>query len=308
MVVKKALVAASQTGVVHATANATLLTKSVSRRFVAGDTEADAVQSAADLAAAGLHCSIEYLGPEVTDVDGVAEVVRANRRLLVALAAADLTDRTELSVKLSDLGLSLEDGRTMATDAARAIADAAAEFDVHITVDMEEYATVDATLEVVSELRRTVPATGAVIQSYLKRSEADSDALATPDSRVRLVKGAFSESAEVAYQSAQDIDLSYVRCLKALMSGAGTPLIATHDPRLIDIAAALAVRTSRDRHSYEFQMLYGVRTAEQTRLAAGGEKVRVFVPYGPNWYGYLVRRMAEKPANLALFARALTGR
>ncbi|HAM23435.1 MAG TPA: proline dehydrogenase [Actinobacteria bacterium] len=289
-------------------ATSTPLTKSVARRFVAGESAVDAVQAGADLAASGLHCTIEYLGPEVIDEESAEGAVKEYLKLLEALQAADLLDRSELSVKPSDMGLELDGGSSIALANTCTLAGAAAEFDTLLTLDMEAYSTVEPTFELFDAVHADFPQTGIVVQSYLKRTEDDCRRLADSGARVRLVKGAFDEPEEVAFEAAQDIDLSYVRSLKALMNGDGIPLIATHDPRLIEIAAALAVRTGRERSSYEFQMLFGVRPDEQKRLAASGEKVRVYVPYGPQWYPYLVRRMAEKPANLALFARALAGR
>ena len=147
--------------------------------------------------------------------------------------------------------------------------------------------------------------TGAVLQAYLYRTEADCRDLSYAGSRVRLCKGAYREPESVAFQSRSDVDLSYVRCMKVLMAGQGYPMIASHDPRLIEIAEALAVRAHRQRGDYEYQMLHGVRPEEQRRLAAQGEKMRVYVPYGEEWYGYMVRRMAEKPANMSLFLRSL---
>ena len=122
---------------------------------------------------------------------------------------------------------------------------------------------------------------------------------------MRLCKGAYDEPESVAYQSNRDVDASYVRCLKVLMAGAGYPMVASHDPRLVAIANTLVVRNHREKGSYEYQMLYGIRPDEQRRLAAQGEKVRVYVPYGDQWYGYLMRRMAERPANTAFFVRSL---
>jgi len=120
-----------------------------------------------------------------------------------------------------------------------------------------------------------------------------------------LCKGAYKEPDSVAYQDKHEVNLSYVRCLKVLMAAPGYPMIASHDPKLIEIAGALATRTQREKGSYEYQMLYGIRPDEQKRLAAQGEKVRVYTPYGDEWYGYLMRRLAERPANLTFFARSL---
>jgi proline dehydrogenase len=144
-----------------------------------------------------------------------------------------------------------------------------------------------------------------VLQAYLHRTEADCRALATAGSRVRLCKGAYKEPASVAFQSRLDVDKSYVRCLRVLVEGAGYPMVATHDHRLISIASSLFARSGRAKGSYEFQMLYGIRPREQRRLADAGETVRVYVPYGDEWYGYLMRRLAERPANVGFFLRAL---
>ena len=174
---------------------------------------------------------------------------------------------------------------------------------------MEDHTTTDSTLGILADLRRDFPGTGAVLQAYLTRTEADCADLAYEGSRVRLCKGAYHEPASVAFQDSAEVDRSYVRCLRTLMAGPGYPMVASHDPRLVEIAGALAVRLrAPEGRRYEYQMLYGVRPDEQARLAAQGEKVRVYLPYGDQWYGYLVRRMAEKPANLALFLRALVSK
>jgi proline dehydrogenase len=170
---------------------------------------------------------------------------------------------------------------------------------------MEDHTTTDSTLAILRDLRKDFPETGAVLQAYLHRTEADCRALAYEGSRVRLCKGAYDEPAEVAFQSRLEVVTSYVRCLKALMAGQGYPMVASHDPRMIKIAGALATRFDRPPGSYEYQMLYGIRTDEQKRLAAAGHTVRVYVPYGQEWYGYLMRRLAERPSNLTFFLRSL---
>jgi proline dehydrogenase len=170
---------------------------------------------------------------------------------------------------------------------------------------MEDHTTTDSTLAILRELRSDFPETGAVLQAYLRRTEADCRDLAYEGSRVRLCKGAYKEPESVAYQGRRDVDRAYVRALNVLMAGHGYPMLATHDPRLVAITEELARRHDRAKDSYEFQMLYGIRPHEQERLAALGHKMRVYVPYGDEWYGYLVRRMAERPANLAFFLRAV---
>lgn len=155
------------------------------------------------------------------------------------------------------------------------------------------------------ELRKDFPQTGCVIQSYLFRTEADARRLAAAGSRVRLVKGAYKEPASVAYQSKPEIDKAYVRILKTLMLGEGYPMIGSHDPRLIAIGQELARQAGRKLDEYEFQMLYGIRSEEHVRLAAEGHRMRVYTAYGTDWYGYFMRRLAEKPANLLFFGRSV---
>ncbi len=152
-------------------------------------------------------------------------------------------------------------------------------------------------------LRPRFGSLGSVLQAALRRTEADARELASPGVRVRLCKGAYAEPPSEAYDVRHDIDKSFARCLRILMAGPGYPMIATHDPRLIAITQSLGM--ARPAGSFEYQMLYGVRPDEQRRLAASGAKVRVYVPYGSDWYPYLVRRLAERPANLALFLRSL---
>ncbi|MBI4943358.1 MAG: proline dehydrogenase family protein, partial [Actinobacteria bacterium] len=149
---------------------------------------------------------------------------------------------------------------------------------------------------------------GCVLQTMLRRTEADCRDLSGVGSRVRLVKGAYKEPESVAFQAKADVDRSYVRCLETLMAGQGYPMVASHDPRLVAIAATLAERHGRGRDDYEFQMLYGVRPDEQRRLADDGYRVRVYLPYGTDWYGYFMRRLAERPANVAFLLRALASR
>jgi proline dehydrogenase len=275
-------------------------------RFVAGATAEEAVAATRSLLDTGRLVSLDHLGEDTVE-RGQAEATRdAYLTLLKLLAEDGLTAGAEVSVKLSAVGQALPgDGERFALDNAYAVCEAAQAAGTAVTIDMEDHTTTDSTLGILRELRRDFPDTGAVVQSYLHRTEADCRDLAHAGSRVRLCKGAYKEPASVAFQSKQDVDRSYVRCLKVLLAGRGYPMVATHDPRLIAIAGDLVRRNARAQGSYEYQMLYGIRPHEQERLAAAGEKMRVYVPYGDEWYGYLVRRMAEKPANLAFFLRAV---
>jgi proline dehydrogenase len=306
-VIRAALLAAAGSDRLRAVAAGAPISRDVVRRFVAGETTEDAVRATRELLAAGLLATIDHLGEDTTDV-GQAEATRtAYVTLLGRLADEGLTSGAEVSVKLSAIGQALPgDGEKIALEHARQICGAAEAAGTTVTLDMEDHTTTDSTLGILADLRRDFPSTGAVLQAYLFRTETDCADLAHEGSRVRLCKGAYREPPSVAHQDLADVDRSYVRCLKVLMAGRGYPMVASHDPRLIEIAGALAIRHERAKGSYEYQMLYGVRPGEQARLADQGEKVRVYLPYGDQWWGYLVRRMAEKPANLALFLRALT--
>ena len=212
-------------------------------------------------------------------------------------------------MKLSALGQSLPaDGTRIATDNAVRICAAAAAHGVWVNVDMEDHTTTDATLATVRELRGEYPWLGAVLQSYLRRTEADCADLAGPGSRIRLCKGAYREPESVAYQSRDDVDASYRRCLAVLMRGRGYPMVATHDPAMISEAQRLVRETRRSPTDFEHQMLYGIRDLEQVRLARAGNTMRVYVPYGSQWYGYFMRRLAERPSNLRFFLRSVATR
>ncbi|MEU6431088.1 proline dehydrogenase family protein [Microbispora sp. NPDC046973] len=280
------------------------LTRKVVDRFVAGESTADAVAAARRLTGSGLSVTIDHLGEEVRDPGTAVAAAKAYVSLLEELRPLGLGDRAEVSVKLSAVGQALDPG--MALENARQICAAARECGSTVTLDMEDHTTVDATLGVLRALREDFPETGVAIQAYLFRSEADCRDLA--GSRVRLVKGAYAEPASVAWQSKAEVDRAYVRCLRALMPGTGYPMVATHDDRLIAIAESLAVSAGRGPDDYEFQMLYGIRADRQAALAAAGSRVRVYVPYGDDWYGYFMRRLAERPANVAFFLRALRGK
>ncbi|SDD06579.1 proline dehydrogenase family protein [Auraticoccus monumenti] len=284
------------------------LTRGVVARFVAGETTEDALDTCRLLSAEGLLVTVDHLGEDTTDRGHAEQVTAAYLELLAAIRAEGLGPSVEVSVKLSAIGQLLPgDGETVALEKARSISAAARNAGTTVTVDMEDHTTTDSTLSIVEELRKDFPSTGAVLQSYLRRTEADCERLAGSGSRIRLCKGAYAEPDEVAFSGA-DIDLAYVRCLKVLMQGQGYPMVATHDPRLVAIALDLASRNHRAPDSWELQMLHGIRPDEQRRLVAAGHQVRVYLPYGTDWYGYLVRRMAEKPSNLALFLKGLTSR
>ena len=279
------------------------LSRDVVSRFVAGETTGDAVAVTEQLVGANLNVTLDYLGEDTTDTEAAETTVQAYLNLLTLLAQRGLAEHAEVSVKLSALGQKLDEH--LALDNAATIAAAATEAGTTVTLDMEDHTTTDSTLGILARLRKDFPATGAVLQAYLRRTEGDCRDLAGPGSRVRLCKGAYAEPDSVAFSDPHEVDLSYVRCVNVLLGGQGYPMFATHDPRLIRVIDERARWYDRKPGNFEFQMLYGIRPDEQRRLAVEGGKVRVYVPYGVQWYGYLMRRLAERPANLGFFLRAL---
>jgi proline dehydrogenase len=278
-------------------------------RFVAGDDLGPALAATTELAAQGLLVTLDHLGEDTLDAAQAAACRDAYVDLLDGLASRGLAGAAEVSIKLSALGGALSrDGAAIARDNAAAICAAAGRAGTTATIDMEDHRGVDSTLTVVTELRAEYPWLGAVLQSALRRTESDCADLARPGSRVRLVKGAYAEPASVAFSAKSEVDGSYLRCLGVLLAGPGYPMVATHDATMIDAARALVTEHGRKPDDHEFQMLYGIRVAEQARIAAEGSRMRVYLPYGADWYGYFMRRLAERPANLAFFARSLLSR
>ena len=254
----------------------------------------------------GLLVTLDFLGEDTIDQAQAEATVTAYLELLEGLSRAGLARNAEVSVKLSAIGQALPESarswppRTPAGSAAPPATPAPRSPSTWRTTPPPTPRSRRCT-----SCARTSPRRARCVQAYLHRTEQDCRALAHEGSRVRLCKGAYNEPEEVAYQDRHDVDKSYVRCLKVLMAGEGYPMVATHDPRLIKIASALATRHGRMPGTYEFQMLYGIRDEEQKRLAEAGEQVRVYVPYGEEWYGYLMRRLAERPQNLTFFLRSL---
>ena len=309
MVLRNALLAASGSGRLRAAVERSAAARSMVRRFIAGEEADDAVRTVGELAGQGLLATVDRLGEDVGHPAAAEEAVRGYLGLLERLDDAGLTGAAEVSVKPSAVGLALgPEGGALARAGLDRICAAAAEVGTTVTLDMEDEAAVEPTLGLLRALRERHPSLGVAVQSYLRRTEDDVRALAAQRVRVRLVKGAYAPDPERAHTARRDVDAAYVRCLRTLMAGEAYPMVATHDPRLIGIARALAARYGRDRKGYELQMIYGARPDEQLRLAAAGERMRVYVPYGRDWYGYLLRRLAERPANVGFAARSLATR
>jgi proline dehydrogenase len=309
---RPAILAAGRRKGLRRTAERLPVTRNVVHRFVPGETVGAVLDSVVSLRESGRYVSIDYLGEDVTDVDDAAATVQAYLRLLSALGASGGGDGVrplEVSVKLSALGQALDrDGQKIALDNARTICERAQRVGAWVTVDAEDHRTTDSTLSISGDLRVDFPWLGTVLQAYLYRTMDDCRELAAVGARVRLCKGAYDEPTSVAYRDPAEVTDSYLRCLRALMAGGGYPMVASHDPAIISAVPAMAAELGRGVSDFEYQMLYGVRDDEQRRLADAGNHLRVYVPYGTQWYGYFMRRLAERPANLTFFLRALAER
>ncbi|MFV8295325.1 proline dehydrogenase family protein [Mycolicibacterium fortuitum] len=312
-VARPAILAASHSPRLRRTAERLPITRKVVDRFVAGETVPDALYTVAALRDSGRLVTVDYLGEDTTSVDDAERTVQAYLALLDGLAQrGDVDARVrplEVSLKLSALGQALpRDGEKIAYENAHTICAKAREVGAWVTVDAEDHTTTDSTLSIVRDLRTEFDWLGTVLQAYLHRTEADCRDFAAAGARIRLCKGAYDEPASVAYRDAAEVTASYLRCLRVLMAGSGYPMVASHDPAIIDAVPSLAEEFRRGVDGFEYQMLYNIRDAEQRRLADAGNHVRVYVPFGNEWYGYFVRRLAERPANLTFFLRALAER
>jgi proline dehydrogenase len=312
-VARPVILAAARSDGLRRTAERMPVTRRVVHRFVPGESVDDALTSVSALRDSRRFVSIDYLGEDVTDSDAADTTVRAYVDLLEALGqrreVVDGPRPLEVSLKLSALGQALpRDGEKIALENAHTICSKARDLGAWVTVDAEDHTTTDSTLSIVRELRADFGWLGTVLQAYLKRTQGDCEEFAASGARIRLCKGAYDEPASVAYRDGDEVTDAYLRCLRVLMAGEGYPMVASHDPVVIDAVPGLAREFSRGVEDFEYQMLFGIRDAEQRRLADEGNNVRVYVPFGSQWYGYFVRRLAERPANLSFFLRALAER
>jgi proline dehydrogenase len=309
--VRPAIMAARRREGLRRAAERLPVTRRVVRRFVPGETIESALKSAALLRDSGRCVSIDHLGEDVTDADDADAATQTYLDLIEAMGRSgepgDLGVRPlEVSLKLSALGQSLErDGEKIARENAWSICAAAQQAGIWVTVDAEDHTTTDSTLSIVRDLRADFPWLGTVLQAYLRRTLGDCEEFAASGARIRLCKGAYDEPASVAYRDDAEVTESYLACLRVLMVGSGYPMVATHDPAIIAAVPGIAGELGRGAGDFEYQMLYGIRDGEQRRLADAGNRVRVYVPFGTQWYGYFLRRLAERPANLTFFLRAL---
>lgn len=275
-------------------------------RFVAGEQLEDALAACRRLDAAGLRSILDLLGEFVDTAEGVSDMV--NQILVTLDRLADEPFERHMSIKPTQLGLGIDYG--VAAGNARAIVERAAKGDIHVCLDMENHPYVDGTLALYRELRsRGLENVSTVLQSYLHRTPDDLAAIikAAPPGQIRIVKGAYREPAEVAWQDRDRIEGGYLKLVETALAAGIYVNIATHDEKLIERCSALIAAHGVGRDRYEYQLLYGVKPRLQARLADNGETVRIYVPYGQDWYGYFSRRLAERPANLGLVLRGLFG-
>jgi proline dehydrogenase len=278
------------------------LLRGLTQRYVAGEELADGIVVAQTLNTQGLMASLDHLGESVTNV---AEARTATAAYLDALEAIarDQVD-ANISLKLTQLGLDVS--REVCVAHLRSILDRARQLDTFVRIDMESSAYTQRTLDVHAELWEAgYHNVGVVLQSYLYRTAADVDRALQMGTRVRLCKGAYLEPGRVAFPDKEAVDANYARLMERLLLGGVYPAIATHDERLIRRAIDIARGGGLGPERFEFQMLFGVRRDLQLRLVQQGYRVRVYVPYGSEWYPYLVRRLAERPANLGFFVRSM---
>lgn len=274
-------------------------TRRMSHRFVAGETLDEATQAARECNDAGMLVTLDCLGENVSTPADAQRARDTYFGIYDRIAKENL--KANVSCKLTQLGLDLS--VEFCEGLVLSIAERAAGLDSFLRIDMESSIYTQRTVELVKRVRAQTPCVGAVIQAYLYRSESDIHDLLSYGCRIRLCKGAYKESEEVAFPRKQDVDNNYVKLMRLLLPSGFYHAIATHDPRMIAETIRCAAEKQISKDDFEFQMLYGVRTDLQRKLVRDGYRVRVYVPFGQEWFPYFMRRLAERPANLGFFAR-----
>jgi proline dehydrogenase len=277
------------------------VTRRMARRFIAGETIKEAVAAVRTLNNQEISATLDCLGENVREYSDAERSRQTYFAMLERIKQSGIN--ANVSLKLTQLGLDL--GDDFCAEMLESIVMRSAEFGNFVRVDMEGSAYAVRTIDIVMRLRREYDNLGVVLQAYLYRSESDLKRLLQMDCRVRLCKGAYRESSVVAYPRKQDVDANFVRLAAMLLSSGIYHGIATHDPKMIDAAAHFAARNGIPKNSFEFQMLCGIRSDLQRQLVADGYRVRVYVPFGTEWFGYFMRRLAERPANLFFLLRNL---
>jgi proline dehydrogenase len=277
---------------------------SFARRFIAGETVAEAIEAARAVEARGMKITLDLLGESVRTLDEADAATRAYLAVIDAIARSGI--ERNLSVKLTQLGLDVDKASTI--DNLRKILEVAGPAGFFVRIDMEDSAYTAVTLETFETLwRHSYRQIGVVLQSALYRSEQDLQRVIELGARVRLVKGAYMEPKSVAHQKKADVDAAYARMMKTLITDGHDAAIATHDPVMIDLARQWARQHDVAADRFEFQMLYGVRRDLQAMLVAAGYRVRVYIPFGHQWFPYFMRRLGERPANVMFVIRNILG-
>jgi proline dehydrogenase len=272
------------------------------RRFIAGETVEEAIDAARQIQANGLMVTLDYLGESVTSIAEADAATRAYIAVMETIAGSGI--ERNLSLKLTQLGLTID--RATCVDNLRRILDTATARDFFVRIDMENSPYTAVTLEVFETMwQQGYRNVGVVLQSYLPRSEEDAARMNALGARVRLVKGAYNEPRDAAYQAKSDVDASFVRIMRILLTGGTHPAIATHDPAMIEATRGFAAGRGIDATKFEFQMLYGIRRDLQNGLKRDGFPVRVYVPFGREWFPYFMRRLGERPANIGFVIRGV---
>jgi proline dehydrogenase len=303
-VLRALFIALSESKSLRAFAEKSSFGQRTSSRFVAGTQVADAVRAAASVNKFGAAVSIDNLGENVTNAEEARASAQLYSNLLDEIAADKLN--ANVSLKLTHMGIDVDE--TMAYDLVRGLVTKAAGMSPRnfVRVDMEGSHYTQRTLDFVHDLHHepgNAGVVGTVIQSYMRRAEADIEGLLADRIRIRLCKGAYKEPEEIAFQKKSEVDASYVKLMKILMKSGVYHGLATHDEAIINEAKAFAVREKLPRDAFEFQMLHGIRRDLQQSLVKDGWKVRVYVPFGTEWYPYFMRRLAERPANVLFIAK-----
>lgn len=271
-------------------------------QVIAGETLQEAMEVIGKLNSKGLSCTVDYLGEFVFNKEEAIESANQSIRTLEAIANTGVD--CNLSVKLTSLGLDVD--RNLCRDNMVRILEKAKETNNFVRIDMEDYSHLDATLDILHELRQSFDNVGTAIQAYLYRAERDVRNLKGVN--LRLIKGAYKESPEVAYQKKADVDKNYLKIIKVHLLNGSYAAIATHDHNIINEVKKFAKENNIPKSQFEFQMLYGFRTELQEEIAKEGYKMRIYVPYGDDWYGYYMRRLAERPQNVRLALQGLFGK
>ncbi len=275
---------------------------SFARRFIAGETIAEAIEAVRAIEARGMTATLDLLGESVTTLDGATAATREYLAVIDAILQSDI--ERNVSLKLTQLGLDAD--KATAVDNLRRILERAEPAGFFVRIDMENSPYTDVTLEIFETLwQQGHRRIGVVLQSALHRSERDLQRMDEIGARVRLVKGAYKEPKTIAYQRKADVDAAYARMVRTLLAEGNYPAIATHDPAVIGLARQWARDQGVAAGQFEFQMLYGIRRDLQTMLVKEGYRLRVYVPFGREWFPYFMRRLGERPANVMFVVRGI---